>query len=304
MSRTGAVISVSPFRCCVWKLHNRLEEHITEESCKDEIQSFLHHGQLIPALGRPIRIATSDVEVEVICGVRRLFVARHLNQPLLVELREMSDADAIVAMDMENRQRQDISPYERGIGYARWLRGGYFESQEKLASALQVSPTHVSRLLKLARLPSVVVGAFGGATDICEGWGLELADALENPNVRHRVINAARELAKVSPRPAPRDVYRELLSCSVEGRRPKPIHRDFVVKREDGVPLFRVRYQRNSIALVLPIGKVSAQSLDTIQRAVVNILEQPSSAESHAERSHRHASSIDSQVIVSGSLSS
>ena len=75
------IIEVNPFRCRIWTMHDRIEEHITEESCADEIKSFAAHGQLIPALGRPIR---EDIghDVEIICGARRLFVARHLNVPL------------------------------------------------------------------------------------------------------------------------------------------------------------------------------------------------------------------------------
>jgi ParB-like chromosome segregation protein Spo0J len=67
----------------------------------------------VPALGRPLH-GDLEFDVEIIYGARRLFVARHLNMPLQVELREMSDREALVAMDIENRLRTDISPYERG----------------------------------------------------------------------------------------------------------------------------------------------------------------------------------------------
>src|SRR5262245_11295499 len=80
------VVSVSPFRCRVWALHDRLEEYLTEESCKSEIDSVAAHGQLVPVLGRPLR-ADPDHDVEIVCGARRLFVARHLGVPVRVELR-------------------------------------------------------------------------------------------------------------------------------------------------------------------------------------------------------------------------
>jgi ParB/RepB/Spo0J family partition protein len=141
---TGRIVSVSPFRCRMW-----------------EIESFSRHGQLVAALGRPLR-KDPDYDVELIFGARRLFVARHLNQPLLVELREMSGREAITAMDIENRHRADISPYERGLSYARWLRAGFFACQEDIARALKVSCSHVSRLLKIARLSSPIPGTLGG----------------------------------------------------------------------------------------------------------------------------------------------
>src|ERR1700678_2391533 len=120
---------VNPFRCRVWTLHDRIEEHITEESCRTEIDSFAVHGQVVPVLGRPV-LGDPNFDVELIYGARRLFVARHLNQPLLVELCDLSDFEAIVAMDIENRQRSDISPYERGVAFATWLRTGHFASQQ------------------------------------------------------------------------------------------------------------------------------------------------------------------------------
>ena len=40
----------------------------------------------------------------------------------------LTDQEAIIAMDIENRQRADTSPYERGVAYARWLNAGYFNA--------------------------------------------------------------------------------------------------------------------------------------------------------------------------------
>ena len=112
------IVSVSPFRVRMWRLHDRCEEYVNEETCKAEIASFQKHGQLVPALGRVLP-GDCGYDVELIYGARRLFVARHLSVPLLVEIREISDRDALIAMDIENRQRMDISPYERAMSYAR-----------------------------------------------------------------------------------------------------------------------------------------------------------------------------------------
>jgi len=265
------IVAVNPFKCQLWALHDRLEEHITEESCKAEIQSFLQHGQLVPVLGR--RIHDADYEVELIYGARRLFTARHLNMPLLVEVRPVTDQDAIVAMDIENRQRKDISPYERGLNYVRWLRGGHFKSQEEIANALKVSTSQVSRLIKVASLPSVVIDAFGSAVELCEGWGLDLANALQDPTRRAATIGAARAIASVNPRPLipAKDVYRRLMASAVKGRKAPCSTHDRVVKDRTGVPLFRVRHQRNSIAIVLPIDKAGAATLAAIERAVSDV---------------------------------
>lgn len=263
---------MSPFRCRVWSGHGRLEENITEETCKEEIESFLSWGQQVPALGRPLT-ADPDYDVELICGARRLFVARLVNKPLLVELREVSDREAIVAMDIENRQRTDVSPYERGLSYQRWLRAGLFGSQEDLARHLKLSASQVSRLIRLARLPAVIVSAFSSPVEIRDNWGLALMDAVEKGRSRQATIQTAREIAAQSPRPASGEVFRKLLAASANGRKVKAAVHDEVIRGADGSPLFRIRQQRSSIVLVLPMQGLSASSLKEISDAVAGILQ-------------------------------
>jgi ParB family chromosome partitioning protein len=232
-------IAINPFKCTIWSLHERLEGEITEESCKAEIASVLEHGQMIPVLGRRLH-GNPDYQVEIIYGARRLFIARHLNRDLIVDLRELSDRDAIIAMDMENRLRKDISPYERGLSYTQWLRSGHFKSQDEIARALNVSTSQVSRLLRVSRLPAVIVSAFRSPTDICENWGLELMDALDDPDRRDSTIRAARALGRHSPRLLGREVFRQMCSYpETDKSRPKAGTHDKVIIGGDGSPLFR-----------------------------------------------------------------
>jgi ParB family chromosome partitioning protein len=267
-----AIVSISAFRCRVWALHDRLEEYLTEESCKDEIESVIAHGQLVPALGRPLR-GDPEHEVEIVCGARRLFVARHLGIQLRVELREMSDREAMVAIDAENRLRKDISPYERGLSYASLLRAKYFSSQEELAHTLNVSVSQVSRLLKLAGLPSVVLSAFASPLDIRERWGLDLYTAWRDANMGPMLTQRARTLAARTPRPKAHEVYEHLLApCGAATRRRRRCQDD-VVKGGAGTPLFRIRYQRNTVALILANSAVDARLLEMIRHALSDILE-------------------------------
>ncbi len=268
------IVEANPFRCCMWELHDRIDAHINETTCKQTIESIAKHGQLVPALGRRLT-SSHDYDIELIYGARRLFIARHLNRPILVELRAMSDTEAIIAMDIENRHRMDISPLERGVSYLRWFRGGHFKSQDDIARALKVSPSQVSRLLKLAQLPAAVVAAFRTPADICENWGLELADALEDANRRRAICAKARAISAMHPRPPPRDVYRQLLGASVPGGNPRPRRRDEVVPGRDGKPLFRISARSGTVALVLPIHKISEGRLMKVRNAVVSALEEP-----------------------------
>jgi ParB family chromosome partitioning protein len=273
-----SVVEVNPFKCRVWALHDRLEGYLTEESCKAEIDSVAKNGQLIPVLGRPLR-GDSQCEVEIIYGSRRLFVARLLNQKLRVDLRELSDREAIVAMDIENRHRVDISPYERGLSYLHWLRSKQFVSQDEIARTLKISAAQVSRLMKLARLPTVIVAAFASPVDVRESWGLELVDAWEDRKRRHIIAQRARDIGEQRERPAASTIYQRLLAASARGGRKKARERDEVVADEDGVPLFRIRPQQNTFAVLLPRTNVSPHCLDEVKRALSSLLQRERSQE-------------------------
>lgn len=274
---TRNVISMSPFRCRMWALHDRVESTISEHSCREEIASFTKHGQLVPVLGRPLK-SDPDYDVELIYGARRLFVARHIGQEIAVELREMSDREAIICMDIENRLRSDISAYERGKSYMSWLRGGHFQSQEDIARALKTSASQVSRLIKLARLPSVVVDAFGSPAEICESWGLEIMDALDDPARRQLTLRNARAIAATVPRPSGDQVHRLLLSTATT-RRVRSVRRDRVVKDATGKPIFRIRQLRSTIALLVPAERVSEKTLAALTRDIAYTLQHGASTE-------------------------
>lgn len=271
----GQLINADPFRCRMWAEHERLEEYITEQSCKAEIASFKARGQRIAVLGRSVK-GDASVDIELIYGARRLFVARHLNMPLKVELCELSDQEAAVALDVENRQRQDVSPYERGLCYASWLRAKYFTSQEEIAKALRVSPSQISRMLKIARLPTVIVGAFENPLEIRESWGLELARLWQDARRQRPLAAAARAVAQQRPRPAGEQVYELLmLSTQREVRRRAEAH-DRVITDALGQPLFRIRFYRKNVAFVLNAQRLGKDSLthvtsvlsETLQRAI------------------------------------
>jgi len=268
----GRIVAVSPFRCRLWELHDRLQDYVTEESCKAEIESFTMHRQLIPVLGRPLR-EDPDYDVELVYGARRLFVARHLGVPLQVELRDVSDREAIVAMDTENRHRKDISAYERGLSYRCWLRARHFESQDDIARALNISASQVSRLLKMAELPSVIVNAFVSPLDIRESWGLDLYRLWSNVSIRPAVGQRARALAERVPRLPANEVYQRLLRSPDTTVRSRRKHRDEVVLSARGTPLFRIRYQRTAVAVLLPAEAVSGNSLEQIRSVLAGILE-------------------------------
>jgi hypothetical protein len=119
----------------------------------------------------------------------------------------------------------------------------------------------------------VIVGAFGSPTDIHEVWGLDLVEAIEDPERRRLVVRKARAISEGGTRLAPREVYQLLLGACAVGPKVKQRRHDKVVKDESGNPLFRVRQQTGSIALLLPPSKVSARLLQELRGAVAHILQ-------------------------------
>lgn len=288
-----SITPMNPFRCRMWEFHDRLESHINEQTCRAEIVSFNAHGQHVPVLGRPLR-GDPNHDVELITGARRLFVARHLNKPLAVDLRVLSDKEALIAMDAENRLRKDISPYERAISYAQWLRSGYFKSQDDIAHTLKISPAQVSRVLRLAQLPAVVVKAFDNPTEIRESWATRLLNRLEDPDARGSIIAAARFLNAGSEPRSVKEVYRQLLIASSKGKKLAPRQHDFIVRDDRSAPLFRIRHQRETVAILLPLDAVTERAMRDISGAIVHILQAANTQVADSTASSRSKSSTAS----------
>lgn len=266
---------VSPSKCRVWALHVRSEEHINVASCASLIGSIRRHGQRHPVLAR-MRNSADGGEFELIYGARRLFAAQQLGIDLLVEVRDMDDRAALIEMDIENRPREDISPYERGVNYSRWLRAGYFKNQLELAKELGISEARVSRLLKYSQLPAAVVAVFDSVRDIREEWAVRLANKCRDPKLRSDIMRRARARA-ASPRKASSQCIFDALLSGAGAKAIKDQSRDEVVKGSNGKSLFRIAVHAKTLHVVLPRAEVSPAIVEDIARAVAAVLERPGS---------------------------
>ena len=223
---------VDPARCRIWSGHNRDYGALTPENCADLIESLRAQGrQEVPAV---VRRVTGDpaCDFEVICGARRHFSVSWLranNFPefrFLVEPRELTDEEAFRISDLENRNRKDLSDYERATDYARAVDRYYGGSQQRMAERLQVSRSWLSRYLELTRLPPEVVAAFGSSHVIGISHGAVLAPLLRVPPTAARLSGAARLLAdeqvvragQGEPPLPPAAVVRQLAAAAQIGR--------------------------------------------------------------------------------------
>jgi ParB family chromosome partitioning protein len=189
---------------------NRIEASFLSkefESLKSEIESS--GGNVQPIKVRPIaKPSESSGEYEIVFGHRRHRACLDLGLDVLALIEELTDADLFAQMDRENRQRENLRPYEQGIMYAKALDEGLFPSMRKMADALGVDQANISRAVALARLPQKVICAFSSPLDIQFNWAALLTNALQkNPDL---VLSRAEELSKTEPRLAAAKILERL----------------------------------------------------------------------------------------------
>lgn len=165
---------VDPASCIMWSRHNRAYDLLTEDNCRDLIDSLKSQGrQEFPAIVRRLPEG-SAASYEVICGARRHFAVSWLranNYPqfrYLIEVRDLTDEEAFRLADIENRDREDLSDYERARDYLQALELYYGGKQKAMAARLEVSEAWLSRYLHLARLPDIIVDAWPSIIDLKE----------------------------------------------------------------------------------------------------------------------------------------
>lgn len=232
---------VDPASCVMWEGHNRAYELLTPENCADLIEGMKAQGQQeFPAIVRRLRPAGQGdgPEFEVICGARRHFTVSWLranNYPqfrYLIEERELTDEEAFRLADIENRDREDISDYERARDYARAVEAYYGGQQKLMAERLQVSPGFLSRFLQLAKLEPEIVAAFPSIRDIKELHARQLRPLMAEPGAREAVLAEARAIAEEGARLAAPAVLTRLKAA---GKVTAPRKRsDRVVQHRDG----------------------------------------------------------------------
>ena len=131
---------------------------------------------------------------EIVFGHRRHRACSELGIPVLatIDTSAVSDHELFSAMDRENRERADLSPYEQGAMYRRALDEKLYPSNRRRAEALGVSHTWVANVLLVADLPAPVVECFRSPLEIQHRHAKSIASALETD--RKGVLRRAEKL--------------------------------------------------------------------------------------------------------------
>lgn len=137
----------------------------TDDPGFDELRrSIATQGQQVPVLVRPHADATARAggRFQAAYGHRRIAAARLEGIKVKAIVREMEDAELILAQGQENSGRRDLSFAERAF-FARSLMD-HGHDRATAQAALGVHPAEMTRLLQLAdRMPRRVAQAIGPA---------------------------------------------------------------------------------------------------------------------------------------------
>jgi ParB family transcriptional regulator, chromosome partitioning protein len=142
------------------------------------VESINTTGQQVPILVRPH--PTAPGRYQVAYGHRRLAACIDLGRSIKALVRQLSDAELVVAQGKENAERRNLSFIERATFAAHLEQQGF--DRPTMQAALAVHPSELTRLLAVARsIPSEFILAIGAAPRAGRPRWLELAGFLSRP---------------------------------------------------------------------------------------------------------------------------
>jgi ParB family chromosome partitioning protein len=214
------VLAVDPKRVRFGALANRDERslNVKDEAFRELKTDLDENGQEFPIKVRSVE-GDAQHDYEVIAGHRRLRAALELDRERSGGFTVLAILDAhagelknlALKMYRENKIRADLSPYEYGRTFRKWLDAGIFKTQAEVAAAAKLSQPTVSFYLGVAELPKDVHAAFGDPRLISMRWMQELARHLKANEAE--LVARARELARLSPRPDAEKVFAALTAA-------------------------------------------------------------------------------------------
>lgn len=133
---------------------NQPRRRFNREELEELAESIREKGVLQPLIVRE----NPDIPdtYQIVAGERRWRAAQLVRQhevPVLV--REYDDDEVLEIAIIENVQREDLNPIDEAAGY-RQLMDRFGHTQEKVATALGKSRSHVANMLRLLQLPDAV----------------------------------------------------------------------------------------------------------------------------------------------------
>jgi ParB family chromosome partitioning protein len=190
------------------------------EGLKAEIQAAGRNVQPIK-VRRVGQGGDGQDEYEIAFGHRRHRACLELGLPVAAIVEVLTDAQLFTEMDRENRERQDLSPWEQGVMYKRAIDDGLFPSLRRLATSIGAQSGNVTTAVQLASLPPELIEAFPSPLSLQFRWSAALQAAInKSPD---DVLALARELAALTPKLAAKEVFARLTGSGASNTRAAPV---------------------------------------------------------------------------------
>jgi ParB family transcriptional regulator, chromosome partitioning protein len=171
----GTAELVDPARVRVNRWHGRAASGLGSahfESLKRDIAAA--GGNVVPVLGCAPPGSSS---IELVYGSLRVQACRELGLPAFIVVRNLLEREVFTTMVREGAS--GWSPFELGTSIVRALDAGLFASRRTLAEACGLRLQVTSGAIEAARLPDLVVQAFGSPNKLTSTAVSRLAGALE-----------------------------------------------------------------------------------------------------------------------------
>lgn len=125
----------------------------SEEAITSLAESIREHGMLQPILVRPLSVGG----YQIVAGERRWRAARMLGlDEVPVNIRELSDTQAMQIAIIENLQRESLNPVEEANGYCDLIEK-YGMTQEQVAKMVGRSRSAIANAVRILSLPDTVL---------------------------------------------------------------------------------------------------------------------------------------------------
>jgi ParB family chromosome partitioning protein len=276
---------LDPARVRIWPGNARSYQHLTEESCRELIDSIIAEGgQKVPAVVRRVNGDPAH-DFEVIAGTRRhwsiswLRAHSYPEMQFVAQVANLDDEAAFRLADLENRARKDVSDLERARNYAEALKAHYGNHLTRMAERLKVSKGWLSKMVKVAQIPDAVITAFASPADVQLKPAYALAQALDDKVAAKAIQSAARELAReqaarrdrgATPYPAA-DVLRRLLEASNDPAYSAPPFTWTTPHGRPGLSIQSSNRQGVTIRLHAGSGAGNDELVDALRQALVHL---------------------------------
>ncbi|MGO7821249.1 plasmid partitioning protein RepB [Rhizobium ruizarguesonis] len=149
------------------------------------VEAIRDRGQDSPILVRPH--PSEDGRYQIVFGHRRARAAKDLGRKVRAVVKEISDAEHVIAQGQENSARQNLSFIERSMFAQRLLDLKY--DKPTIQSALAIDAPMLTRMLSVSgRVPETVAVKIGPAKSIGRDRWIDFAQKVEKPSTKALVL--------------------------------------------------------------------------------------------------------------------